>query len=59
MDLNAYVYAYVLVHDAALQILFSHFRESMGGAVCIQAARREPSLFAGLVLMAPMTGESY
>jgi alpha-beta hydrolase superfamily lysophospholipase len=32
------------------------YGESMGGAVAIQAARRDPSLFAGLVLLAPMAG---
>ena len=30
--------------------------ESMGGAVAVQAARRVPDAFEGLVLMSPMTG---
>lgn len=32
------------------------YGESMGGAVAIQAARRDPALFAGLILLAPMAG---
>ena len=32
------------------------YGESMGGAIAIQATRKAPALFSGLVLMAPMAG---
>ena len=41
-----------LAHGVPLFI----YGESMGGAVALQAARRDAQLFAGLILMAPMAG---